>query len=72
MDDATPRETPNGAFSIRDFCHWAGLGRTAVYEELKAGRLTPKKCGRRTIIPRIEAERWLATLPDYTTQGGGR
>jgi excisionase family DNA binding protein len=55
--------TPRGAFSVRDFCEWAGIGRTMLYEEIKTGRLAAKKFGRRTIIPRTEAERWLQDLP---------
>lgn len=50
-------------FSVNDFCLWAGIGRTAFYAELKSGRLAAKKLGRRTIIVRSEAERWLAALP---------
>ena len=53
----------HGVFSVNEFCQWAGIGRTAVYAELKAGRLSAKKLGRRTIIPKGEAERWLASLP---------
>lgn len=52
-----------GVFSVNDFCQWAGIGRTAVYAEMKTGRLTARKFGRRTIIPKTEAERWLAALP---------
>lgn len=56
-----------GALSILDFCRWAAIGRTAAYEELKAGRLRARKCGRRTIIPMTEAERWLSALPAQST-----
>lgn len=56
-------DTPRGAFSVRDFCHWAGIGRTTLYEEIKTGRLAAKKFGRRTIILRTEAQRWLNDLP---------
>lgn len=58
----TPKATP-GALSVNDFCRWAGIGRTAAYAEMKAGRLTARKFGRRTFIPMIEAERWLNSLP---------
>lgn len=53
----------NATFSVNDFCLWAGIGRTAFYAELKSGRLAAKKLGRRTIIIRSEAERWLTSLP---------
>ncbi len=59
----TAAQNAIGVFSVNDFCQWAGIGRTAVYAELKAGRLTARKFGRRTIIPVSEAERWLDSLP---------
>ena len=56
-------DAPRGAFSVRDFCQWAGIGRTAFYEELKTGRLAAKKFGKRTLIPIAEAHRWVEGLP---------
>ena len=35
----TNDEIQRGVFSVRDFCLWAGIGRTAFYEEIKNGRL---------------------------------
>lgn len=58
----TPSVT-KGAFSVDEFCERFSIGRTAVYAELKAGRLIARKCGRRTLIPHDEALRWLANLP---------
>ena len=63
---ATPNEsqTPeDGAFSIEEFCVWAGIGRSAVYEEINDGRLDARKRGSRTLIPREAARRWLENLP---------
>lgn len=57
------RDLDNGAFSIEGFCAWAGIGRTAAYEEIKCGRLTAKKRGARTLIPRHAARNWLNNLP---------
>lgn len=54
---------PTAAFSVSEFCLWAGVGRTTVYGEIAAGRLNARKLGRRTIILRSDAERWLADLP---------
>lgn len=51
-----------GAFSVNEFCNWAGIGRTAAYAEMKAGRLQARKFGRRTLIFKSEAERWLLSL----------
>jgi len=63
MDSKTNSKTTPGAFSVNDFCRWAGIGRTAAYAEMKAGRLIARKFGRRTFIPMVEAERWLNALP---------
>lgn len=63
MDQRETAQASKGVLSVNDFCHWAGIGRTAVYAEMKAGRLSARKFGRRTIIPQVEAERWLASLP---------
>lgn len=63
MEQQESAQATSGVFSVNDFCHWAGIGRTAVYAEMKAGRLSAKKFGRRTIILRNEAERWLTSLP---------
>jgi excisionase family DNA binding protein len=53
------------AFSVKEFCRRNGLGRTTVYNEIKEGRLRPKKVGRRTLISHEEEQRWFA-------QDGGR
>ena len=50
------------AYSIPQFCSACAVGRTFVYEEIKAGRLRACKAGRRTIIDAAEARRWLAAL----------
>jgi predicted DNA-binding transcriptional regulator AlpA len=63
MEQQEPAQAASGVFSVNDFCQWVGIGRTAVYAEMKAGRLSAKKVGRRTIILRSEAERWLSSLP---------
>jgi len=63
MEQQKSQQVQSGVFSVNEFCHWAGIGRTAVYAEMKAGRLSAKKFGRRTIIPRSEAERWFSSLP---------
>lgn len=62
--NAITKEKP-GSLSVNDFCRWAGVGRTAAYAEMKAGRLTARKFGRRTFIPMAEAERWLDALPAH-------
>ena len=54
--------------SIPEFCQSVGLSRSAVYLEIKAGRLRPRKCGRRTLIPIDEAHRWIAELPEFAPE----
>lgn len=39
-----------------------GMGRTTVYEEIKAGRLAVVKIGRRTMIKHAELERYVNSL----------
>jgi hypothetical protein len=63
MEQQQSVPSTGGAFSVDDFCRWAGVGRTAAYAEMSAGKLEARKLGRRTIILRSEAERWLASLP---------
>lgn len=55
-----------GALPILGFCKWANIGRTAVYQEIKNGRLKVRKCGRRTLVPIEEAVAWLNNLPTKT------
>lgn len=55
-----------GAFSIQQFCTWAGIGRTLAYKEIESGKLRTKKVGRRTIITMDAALTWLSALPDGT------
>jgi excisionase family DNA binding protein len=50
------------AFSFDEFAKAASIGRTQVYQEIKAGRLRPLKCGRRTLVSAAEAQRWLERL----------
>ena len=44
---------------VAAFANAVGIGRTMVYEEIKAGRLRVAKVGRRTLVPVAEAQRWL-------------
>ena len=51
------------AYSIDDVTRLTGVGRSFVYEEIKAGRLVVKKAGRRTLICVADLNAWLASLP---------
>jgi hypothetical protein len=62
---------PNAeSFSIEAFCLRYGVGRQLAYDEIKAGRLVIKKAGRRTLIHRAAAERWLERLPGKPAASG--
>jgi excisionase family DNA binding protein len=50
------------AFAIVDFCRRYGVSRSKAYDEIRSGRLTAVKVGRRTLIKDDDAERWLASL----------
>lgn len=63
MEDVTKFETDDGALSVESFCARYGIGRTAFYEEINSGRLTVKKRGSRTLVPRASARDWFAALP---------
>ena len=54
---------PTGTLSISGFCGAYNIGRTTVYEEIKAGRLRAVKVGNRTLIRRCDAEGWADALP---------
>jgi excisionase family DNA binding protein len=49
--------------TIREFCDWARVGKTKLYEEISAGRIRPRKIGIKTVILRSDAEAWLHSLP---------
>jgi hypothetical protein len=50
------------ARSPRQFASEASISRSQVYEEIKAGRLTARKCGSRTLIT-TSPKAWLDSLP---------
>jgi excisionase family DNA binding protein len=51
------------AYTIKDACRASGLGRTTVYAAVKAGALSVRKCGRRSLILAADLEQFLLTLP---------
>lgn len=63
--DTLPSKTyePALAYSVEQFCLRYSIGRSSVYEEIKAGRLQIKKVGTRTLISHEEAARWFNALP---------
>jgi hypothetical protein len=56
-------EFPKLAYSMAELCEMAGVGRSYLYEEVKAGHLVVTKAGRRSIVLHGDAVAWLAKLP---------
>ena len=51
------------AYTIPEAAEAVGLSRSMLYEQLSRGKLRAVKCGGRTLLQRIELERWLRSLP---------
>lgn len=49
-------------YRVSEFCERYKISRTSLYKEVNEKRLRLIKRGRRTLISRLEAERWLASL----------
>lgn len=56
--------------SVDEAAKVAGVGRTILFDEIRRGRLTARKVGRRTIITSDALEVWIKSLP--TAGKGGR
>ena len=50
------------AFRVPEFCERYKISRTSLYKEVNEKRLRLIKRGRRTLIARLEAERWFSIL----------
>jgi len=50
------------AYCVEDVAKALGIGRTTVFMLIKEGTLKAVKIGRRTVVPVIEAEAFLARL----------
>lgn len=57
-----------GALGVDEFCGWAGIGRNKFYQEVKAGKLTLRKVGRKSVITMTDAQAWLEALPIVETR----
>lgn len=59
------------AVSIKDAAVAVGIGRSKIYELIKAGDLIPRKCGSRTLILLEDLKHFIESLPTAQTEGGG-
>jgi hypothetical protein len=56
--------SPQPAFmTIREFCAWSRIGRTATYKEIRSGRLKLRKVGAKSLVAIRDAEEWARSLP---------
>lgn len=44
--------------------HYIGISTASLYNEIRAGRITARKFGRRTLINVDDLKAWLAALPE--------
>jgi excisionase family DNA binding protein len=51
------------ALTIAEVCAVARIGRTRVYEAIRAGELCARKHGKRTLILSEDLRSWLEALP---------
>ncbi|MCW2309903.1 helix-turn-helix domain-containing protein [Rhodobium gokarnense] len=54
------------AYSVQEACRACGIGKTTLYAAIKAGHLTPRKLGTKTLILRRDLEGFLERLPQAT------
>lgn len=53
--------TPRLAYGINQACETSGLGRSFLYEEIRAGKLKTFKVGTRTLIASDDLQAWLSS-----------
>jgi len=52
------------AYTIAEACEATGLSDDTLYRRHAAGEITMRKAGRRTLIPKADLERLIASLPE--------
>ena len=50
-------------YSVPSACIVGNIGKTKLYEEIAAGRLSARKCGTKTLIDGASLRAWIAGLP---------
>ncbi len=64
----TPPKSSARPNSIQAVAAETGFSVSFLYEQIKAGRLTARKAGRRTTITPEDRAAWLASLPKIAPQ----
>jgi excisionase family DNA binding protein len=64
MSTDIPKLVPSQRYlTFRQFYEAAGIGRSKALDEINAGRLVAKKCGKKILIDREAVDAWFASLP---------
>ena len=51
------------AYTVNEALREIGIGRSKLYAEIKAGKLTPRKIGKKTIFLAKDLQEYLEALP---------
>jgi excisionase family DNA binding protein len=54
------------AYSVSEACEVARVGRTSLYQAIRAGELRAVKRAKRTLVLADDLRRWLQSLPAVT------
>lgn len=63
MDIQNSNNAEKLAYTVDAAADAIGVSRGMLYNLFKSGDITPRKAGRRTLVPRDELARYLKTLP---------
>jgi hypothetical protein len=63
MTSRPVRRSSRLAYSIPRLARMTDTSKSVLYQEISSGRLVARKIGRRTIVTRWDAIRWLRSLP---------
>jgi Helix-turn-helix domain len=64
-----PAQQQQDFYTLIEFARRNRIGLSTAYNEIKAGRLTARKVGRRTLITAEDERDWLQRLPTVKRAG---
>ena len=57
------------AYTVDEIIELIGISRSKIYAEFRAGRIVPRKVGRRTIVLAEDLQNYLEQLPTAAKSG---